>query len=284
MVKAAVLVQQPQLQAEIVVITTAGDKHYDKTFGSFGLKGMFTKEIEDALLGEQIDIAVHSMKDMPSVLPDGLVIAGMLPREDVRDAFVSSQSQTFDALPQGAVLGTSSVRRTAQIRRLRPDVQIVPFRGNVTTRLAKLDAGDVAATLLAVAGLKRLDMANRITQAISTELLLPAIAQGAVGIECRADDEASCALIASISHQETTTAVACERALLAGLDGSCKTPIAGLATLSGNELHLQSMVIAVDGSACIEHAVSGSSKEAEALGKEAAEALLAKGADKLLRE
>src|SRR5690606_10629916 len=207
-------------EIEIVVIRTSGDRIQDRPLSEAGGKGLFTKEIEEALLDGSIDLAVHSMKDMPTVLPDGLTIAAMLPREDVRDAFISVKWPSIDALPQGAVVGSSSLRRQAQLRRLRPDLQLVNYRGNVETRLKKLADGAVDATLLAVAGLKRLGLANRITVAIPDHELLPAVAQGAIGVECRFDDEDTTALLASLNDAATSLCVTAERAFLARLEGS----------------------------------------------------------------
>ncbi len=247
MVGQALLQHTPDLHIDYLSLTTQGDQNLTQNPAQWGYKGLFTKEIEEALHDGRADIAVHSMKDMPSVLPDGLLLACMLPRDDARDALVSNHHASIESLPHGAVVGCSSVRRTALLKQLRPDLEIIPFRGNVNTRLAKLDAGEVVATLLAVAGLKRLGLENRIASALSLNMFLPAVAQGAIGIECREDDTASRALIAAINHAETFLAVSCERALLARLDGSCKTPMGGYATLHDGELTLRANVILPDG-------------------------------------
>lgn len=248
MVAGALQKHMPDLQVEYLSLTTQGDQNQTQNPAQWGYKGLFTKEIEEALLDGRADIAVHSMKDMPSQLPDGLLLAGMLAREDMRDALVSNHYPTLEALPHGAVVGCSSVRRTALLKHLRPDLNIVAFRGNVNTRLAKLDAGEVDATLLAVAGLKRLGFEHRIASALPLDLFLPAVAQGAIGIECRENDVDSLALMSHINHAETFLAVSCERALLARLDGTCKTPMGGLATFSNGELTLLANVILPDGS------------------------------------
>lgn len=217
--------------------------------GQWGLKGAFTKELEDALLSNRIDIAVHSMKDVPSVLPDSLHIAAMLPREDVRDAFISLTAPSFDALPEGSIIGTSSTRRAAQIRLLRPDIQVVPFRGNVGTRLEKLRQGPVHATFLAMAGLNRLSLSGHATEAMDTARMLPAVAQGAIGIECRIGDDALEALLARIHDHTTALCVHAERSLMLALDGTCRSPIAAHAVIDGHYLSLRGQVLAPDGSA-----------------------------------
>jgi hydroxymethylbilane synthase len=218
---------------EIVVIKTSGDLIQDRNLSEVGGKGLFTKEIEEALIDKRIDLAVHSMKDVATRLPDGLVISTILEREDPRDAFLSLSSGGIAALPRGAVVGTSSLRRQAQVLARRPDLKIVPFRGNVETRLAKLQRGEAVATFLAMAGLKRLGMAEHVTAAIAQEEMLPAVAQGAVGVEIRVEDTKTAAMLAPLDHVATHLAVTAERAFLARLDGSCRTPIAGHAVLDG---------------------------------------------------
>ncbi len=219
----------PESEFDVVPITTSGDRIQNRPLSEAGGKGLFTKEIEEALLGGSIDLAVHSAKDMPTILPDGLVIAAYLPREDVRDAFISPRHASLDALPAGATVGTSSLRRQAQVLRGHPHLRVAGLRGNVETRLRKLEAGDADATLLACAGLNRLGLQHRITAPIDTGIMLPAVAQGAIAIEIRAADEATAALLGAINHQETALCVTAERAFLARLDGSCRTPLAGLA-------------------------------------------------------
>lgn len=275
MVGALLQQNNPNLQVEYLSLTTQGDQNQTQNPAQWGYKGLFTKEIEEALLDGRADIAVHSMKDMPSTLPDGLALAGMLPREDVRDALVSNDYPTLESLPQGALVGCSSVRRTALLRHLRPDLEVVPFRGNVNTRLAKLDAGEVAATLLAVAGLKRLGLEHRVASALPLDVFLPAVAQGAIGIECRIDDKASLALITAINHAETFLTVSCERALLTRLDGTCKTPMGGLASLHKETLTLLANVILPDGSRQWITTHTAPAADALALGARTADDLLA---------
>ncbi len=264
----------PEAAITITVIKTSGDRIQDKPLSEAGGKGLFTKEIEEALIDRSIDLAVHSMKDVPTALPDGLVISAILKREDVRDAFISLMSGSLSKLPAGAVVGTSSLRRQAQVLNLRPDLKVVGFRGNVETRLKKLEEGLVDATFLATAGLNRLGMANRITERVATNEMLPAVAQGAVGIEIRADDERTAGLIAPLDHQETALAIAAERALLARLEGSCRTPIAGLARLSAGEIELQGMVLSPDGTLCHRARRRDRAATAIALGEAVADELL----------
>ncbi|MGF1660155.1 MAG: hydroxymethylbilane synthase [Rubrimonas sp.] len=269
----------PEAAFEIVVIKTTGDRVLDRALSEIGGKGLFTKEIEEALLDGSIAIAVHSMKDMPTVLPDGLAMAAYLPREDVRDAFVSHRHESLAALPSGAVVGSSSLRRRAQLLNRRPDLQVVEFRGNVQTRMKKLADGVAEATFLACAGLRRLGMEAEIRSAIAVEEMLPAVAQGAIGIEARADDAAARSLLAPIACADTAARLAAERAFLAGLDGSCRTPIGGLATLEGGEVLLRGEIIRPDGSE--RHATErrGTVADAAALGADAAEELRARGGE-----
>jgi hydroxymethylbilane synthase len=248
--KAALLAAHPQLTAAgvtIVPIKTTGDKVQDRTLSEIGGKGLFTKEIEEALLEGRIDLAVHSMKDMPTFLPDGLVIAAMLEREDPRDVLISPVADSIENLPQGAVVGTASLRRQAQLLALRPDLKVQPLRGNVGTRLDKLARGEAAATLLALAGLKRLGRVDAATAILSTDAFLPAVAQGAIGIEIRVNDPRIAARVAPLDHAPTTIAVTAERACLAVLDGSCRTPIAAHAEISGTALRLRGLVALPDG-------------------------------------
>lgn len=234
---------------EIVVIRTSGDRIQDRPLSEVGGKGLFTKEIEEALIGSTIDVAVHSMKDLETRLPEGLAIGAVLPREDVRDAFISLRHASISALPLGAKVGTSSLRRSAQIRRLRPDLDVVEFRGNVETRLKKLEGGVAEATFLACAGLNRLGQSHRITERIDPRDMLPAVAQGAVAVQYRAHDERTAALLAPLDDPATALAVTAERAFLAELDGSCRTAIAALATLSSGGLSFVGEMLAPDGSA-----------------------------------
>ena len=254
---------------EINVIRTSGDRIQDRPLAEVGGKGLFTKEIEDALLSGTIDLAVHSAKDMPTLLPDGLMLAACLPREDVRDVFISRKAATLRDLPHGAVVGSASLRRQAMVRRLRPDISVVPFRGNVETRIRKLDAGEVHATLLALAGLKRLGLADKATALLDVDDFLPAVGQGAVTIEARSDDAHTRALLAKIDHVDTSVALLAERAFLDVLDGSCRTPIAGHATLDGDRLSFRGMILRPDGSQVFETTRAGARRDAVALGADA---------------
>jgi hydroxymethylbilane synthase len=254
---------------ELVVIRTTGDIIQDRTLAEEGGKGLFTKEIEEALLGQRIDLAVHSAKDMPTLLPEGLILAACLEREDPRDVFISRKARTLAELPRSASLGTTSPRRQAIAKRMRPDLTIVPLRGNVETRLRKLDNDDVDATLLALAGLKRLGLAEHATNIMSAEEFLPAVGQGAIGIEVRADNSRLRDILAHIDHADTSTAVACERAFLAALDGSCKTPIAGHATISGNAVQFRGLIARPDGTAAHDISGTGNRKDAATIGADA---------------
>lgn len=261
---------------EIQVIKTTGDQILDKPLSEVGGKGLFTKEIEQALIDGDIHLAVHSMKDMATELPAGLTIGAILEREDVRDAFLSLKYPSLDAMPAGAVVGTSSLRRQAQLKHLRPDLEVVGFRGNVQTRLSKLQDGVADATFLACAGLNRLGLMDKVTARIETETMLPAVAQGAIGIEIRQDDEDTAALIAPLNHEATHLCVTAERAFLAVLEGSCRTPIGGLAQLSAEgSLTFEGQVLKPDGSA--EHSTrrSGPPEQAIDMGEAAARELLA---------
>ena len=264
-------------QIEIKVIRTTGDVISDRPLADAGGKGLFTKEIEEALLSGAIDLAVHSSKDMPTVLPAGLMLAAFLPREDARDAFIGSLPRApgmdgvaaLRALPKGAVVGTASLRRQALVKRLRPDLAIVPLRGNVETRLRKVEAAEVDATVLAVAGLKRLGLFSAATAVFDIDEFLPAIGQGAIGIEIRCDDAATRALVAAIDDPDTATALAAERAFLAVLDGSCRTPIGGYARVSEQAVRFRGIVAKPDGSAAFEVVREGPRDQAAALGVDA---------------
>src|SRR5262245_8652007 len=270
----------PELAApdaiEIVVIKTTGDAIQDRPLSEAGGKGLFVKEIEEAMLGGRIDAAVHSMKDMPTAQPAGLVIAAFLPREDARDVLIAGEARRIADLKKGAVVGTSALRRRAQLLHRRPDLKIVTFRGNVDTRLAKLERGEVEATLLALAGLKRLNMAH-VGTPVPEDEMLPAVGQGAICIECRANDTNSRAWLAAIDHAPTATCVAAEHAMLAVLDGSCRTPIAGHAVLTEDALHLRGLIAKPDGSQLIAVERRGTAKEGEALGVDAGRELLKRG-------
>ena len=254
---------------EVRTFKTTGDRIQDRPLAEAGGKGLFTKEIEEALLAGEIDLAVHSMKDMPTELPHGLTIAAMLPREDVRDAFISLRYQSLAELPSGAVVGSSSLRRQAQVRRLRSDLKVTEFRGNVDTRLRQLEQGVADATFLACAGLKRLGQTDRITRIMPVDEMLPAVAQGAIGIEIRSDDAATAELVAAINHAPTALCVEMERAFLARLEGSCRTPIAGLAELRDGMVSFRGMILTPDGSRYHETRRQGPAADAEALGDDA---------------
>jgi hydroxymethylbilane synthase len=265
---------------ELVVIRTTGDRIHDRPLADAGGKGLFTKEIEEALLDGRIDLAVHSSKDMPTVLPPGLVLAAFLEREDPRDAFISRKANTLADLPRSAAVGTSSPRRQALVRRMRADLRVVDLRGNVETRLRKLDAGEADATLLALAGLKRLGLTDVATRVLEVDEFLPAVGQGAIGIETRADDGKTRTLLDAINHADTAAALVAERAFLAALDGSCRTPIAGHATIAGGTLRFRGMIVKPDGGEAFEAARSGPVRDAEALGTDAGRELRARaGAD-----
>ena len=253
----------------IEVIRTSGDRIQDRPLSEVGGKGLFTKEIEDALLSGAIDLAVHSAKDMPTLLPDGLMLAACLPREDVRDVFISRKAANMRDLPHGAVVGSASLRRQAMVKRLRPDIAVVPLRGNVETRIRKLDAGEVDATLLALAGLRRLGLADKATALLDVDDFLPAVGQGAVTIEARIDDARTRGLLAKIDHVDTSVALLAERAFLAVLDGSCRTPIAGHAVLDGDRLSFRGMILRPDGSEMFETMRVGARGDAVALGADA---------------
>lgn len=261
---------------EIVAIKTTGDRVLDRPLKEIGGKGLFTREIEEALSEGRIDLAVHSMKDMPTLQPPGLVIDCYLPREDVRDAFVSPHVDSIAALPRGAVVGSSSLRRRAQLAHRRPDLQLVEFRGNVQTRLQKLADGVAVATLLAMAGLSRLDMVHVARGPIGPDEMLPAVAQGAIGVERRADDADCATLLAAIADADTHLRIAAERAFLRRLDGSCQTPIAGLALLSGDRLSLRGEILRPDGSEVVRGDREGPTSDGAAMGEDLASELLSR--------
>ena len=253
----------------IDAVKTTGDLVLDRPLSEIGGKGLFTKELDRALMDRRIDIAVHSMKDLETWLPDGMAIGCILPRADPRDAFISLTVASFSALPEGARVGTASLRRRAQVLNLRPDLQVGVIRGNVQTRLAKLAAGDFDATFLALAGLDRLGQRELATEIIEPEVFLPACAQGAIGITCRADDRQTLAYLAALDHAPTRTAVLCERAMLDALDGSCRTPIAGLAEINGDSIRLRGLVARPDGSEVMTIERMGAVADAVQLGRDA---------------
>jgi hydroxymethylbilane synthase len=266
----------PEAAFEIVVIKVTGDQIQDKALREIGGKGLFTREIEEALLDASIDIAVHSMKDMPTQQPEGLILDCYLPRADVRDAFVSPGYASISDLPQGAIVGSSSLRRRAQLALRRPDLQLVEFRGNVQTRMRKLEEGVAHATFLAMAGLTRLGMTDVARSAIAPEEMLPAVAQGAIGIERRTADTRTAAMLACIHDQDTGLRLAAERSFLATLDGSCETPIAGLAVLEGDTLWLRGELLRPDGSANVAGEMRGPVAQGTDIGRGLAEELLSK--------
>ena len=288
-VRAALVAAHPDLAepgaVDVVPIRTTGDRIQDRTLAEAGGKGLFTKEIEEALAAGAVDLAVHSAKDMQTWLPKGLVLGAVLPREDPRDALLSNAgARNLAALPPGAVLGTASLRRQAQALMRRPDLKVVPFRGNVETRLRKLSEGMADATLLAVAGLKRLGHAERLDAVLEPEEMLPAVGQGTLAVEFRAGDERMAALLAPLNHVPTAGCLAAERALLAALDGSCRTPIAALAEPSGPDgLRLRALLALPDGSQAHQDAGSASMSDAAALGNELGRRLLAVAGPEFLR-
>ena len=259
----------PEDAFEIVVIATSGDRIQDRPLSEAGGKGLFTKEIEEALLDGRIDIAVHSSKDMPTALPQGLELSAFLEREDVRDAFIGRAAARLEELPHGAVVGSSSLRRQALVRRLKPDIEVVTFRGNVQTRLRKLEEGQVAGTLLANAGLRRLGLAGVITELLPVEKFPPAPGQGAICIESRIGDGRIETMLAPIGHTPTAAALACERAFLAALDGSCRTPIAGHAQVEGEKISFRGMILTPDGREAHEIEAEGRADDAARIGADA---------------
>ena len=267
---------------ELVVIKTTGDRIVDRPLAEEGGKGLFTKEIEEALLADTIDLAVHSMKDMPTILPRGLAIGAVLKREDPRDAFISVRYRTPHDIPAGTLVGTSSLRRQAQLLNRRPDLVVVPFRGNVETRLKKLADGVAEATFLACAGLNRLGLSRHITLPMDTDVMLPAVAQGAIGIEIRSDDAKAAQLIAPLNDAATALCIATERAFLAKLDGSCRTPIAGLAELQGRTLRFRGEILSPDGARRYATTREGDAQLALRLGEEAALELIERGGPDVL--
>ncbi|SPD75810.1 hydroxymethylbilane synthase [uncultured Desulfobacterium sp.] len=282
-VKAQIEKRNHDISVELVHIRTTGDKVLDSPLSNIGGKGLFVKEIEDALLDNRVDVAVHSMKDVPAALPEGLILSTFPKREDPRDSLISQDSLTLDQLPTNARVGTSSLRRAAQLLHIRRDLDLAPLRGNVDTRLKKLEAGDFSAIILATAGLKRLGLEKHITTVITTDQILPAIGQGALGLEIRADDKDTFETIKFLNHDETEVTVRAERAFLHELEGGCQVPIAGLARLEGETVHLTGMVAELDGSMLIRDQISGTMNQAEEIGITLARRLLERGADDILK-
>jgi hydroxymethylbilane synthase len=281
-VRDALMARNPGLQVELLGIATKGDKILDTPLAKIGGKALFVKELETAILDGEADIAVHSMKDVPMEFPPGLFLPVICEREDPRDAFVSNKFLDLMSLPHGARVGTSSLRRQCQLRSVRPDLQIGDLRGNVGTRLGKLDSGEFDAIVLAAAGLIRLKLHTRIAQFLSTEISLPAGGQGAVGIECREGDDQVIGLLQALHHEDSADRVIAERALNHRLQGGCQVPIACFAELGADQLHLRGLVGEVSGETILRTQISGSRRDAQALGTAAAEDLLAQGADKIL--
>lgn len=271
------------LNVELVTFVTQGDKILDTPLAKIGGKGLFVKELEAALLDGRADLAVHSMKDVPMALPEGLSLAVICEREDPLDAFVSNTYASFQDLPQGAKVGTSSLRRKCQILKARPDLEIIDLRGNVGTRLSKLDAGQYDAIILASAGLKRLGLSERIRHTLAPEVSLPAVGQGALGLECRTSDQAVLELILPLMDDETNVCVRAERAFNAYLEGGCQVPIAGYATLKDGQLSMEGRVGSVDGQTLLSAQLSAAPEQAEQLGEQLAQNLLAQGAGELLK-
>lgn len=283
-VRDELMARNPDLQVELVGIATRGDKILDTPLAKIGGKALFVKELEVAMLEGEADIAVHSMKDVPMEFPDGLFLPVICPREDPRDAFVSNHYASVDELPQGARVGTASLRRQCQLKERRPDLQIGTLRGNVGTRLGKLDSGEFDAIVLAAAGLLRLKLESRIAQFIPDQLSLPAGGQGAVGIECRSNDQRVIDLLTPLHDKDTADRVLCERAMNRRLQGGCQVPIACYAELQGDDLYLRGLVGEPDGSRVLRTEQRGHRRDAEAIGIAAADELLAQGADKILAE
>lgn len=282
-IRARLEAMHADLTVELVTFVTQGDKILDTPLAKIGGKGLFVKELEAALMDGRADLAVHSMKDVPMALPEGLSLAVICEREDPLDAFVSNHYASFADLPQGAKVGTSSLRRKCQILKARPDLEIIDLRGNVGTRLSKLDDGQYDAIILASAGLKRLGLADRIRHTIQPDVSLPAVGQGALGLECRSQDQAVLDLILPLMHAETNVCVRAERAFNAYLEGGCQVPIAGYATLQNGQLQIEGRVGSVDGQTILKAVQYGAPEQAEMLGEELAKALLAQGAGELLK-
>lgn len=274
----------PEVRVTLRKIQTSGDKIVDVPLAKIGGKGLFVKEIEDALLTGEIDFAVHSMKDVPAQLPAGLDILCVPPREDARDAFISRDGRSFQDLATGATVGTASLRRQAQLLHVRPDLKIMMLRGNLDTRLRKLEEGQFDAIILAAAGLHRLGWSHRITEYLSPLISLPAIGQGALGIEGRTNDDFVRSILSRLNNQSTHTTVTAERAFLHRLEGGCQVPIAAYATLSAEDLLLDGLVASVDGKTVLRDQIKGTHQEAHSLGVQLAERLLARGGDRILRE
>jgi len=283
-IKEGIQKQNPSIRVDLVKIKTTGDKILDSPLSTIGGKGLFVKEIEEALFRKEIHVAVHSMKDLPAELPEGLALAVFPEREDPRDAFISTDGTRLEALPQGARVGTGSLRRVAQLRHRRPDLEVVPLRGNVDTRLKKLETEGLQGIVLAVAGLRRLGLEHLMTQVISSRWILPAVGQGALGLEVREDDGQSLEVLHFLNHWPTEAAVKTERAFLKELQGGCQVPIAGFASLKEDQLFFQGMVASIDGSRVFQDQMTGPKDEAADIGVSVARRLLGLGAREILAE
>jgi hydroxymethylbilane synthase len=281
-VKEKIEARYPDIQISLVKIKTTGDKILDSPLAKIGGKGLFVKEIEQALLRRDVDVAVHSMKDLPADLPEDLQIAVYPEREDPRDAFVSLEYHTLSALPEGSSVGTGSLRRSAQLLHLRSDLHVVPLRGNVGTRLKKLESENLQAVILATAGLRRLGYARRITQVLSTKEILPAVGQGALGLELRQDDATTKGVLNFLNHKTTELTVRAERAFLNKLEGGCQVPIAAYSRMEGDRIILQGLVGELDGSSVIKDETTGQKDRPEDIGMSLADKVLAAGADRIL--
>ncbi|MCG6864831.1 MAG: hydroxymethylbilane synthase [Thiogranum sp.] len=283
-VREALLARNPGLKVELLTMTTQGDKILDTPLAKVGGKGLFVKELEVGMLEGRADLAVHSMKDVPVEFPDGLGLAAVLPREDPRDVLISNRFSSIDELPDGARVGTSSLRRQCQLRARRPDLQILDLRGNVNTRLKKLDEGDYDAILLAAAGVRRMGWESRITELLPPEQFLPAIGQGAIGIEIRIHDQHVAGLVAQLNDPRTATRIAAERALNERLQGGCQVPIAGYSEIGHGVIVLRALVGRPDGSELVQGVISGRPEDAEELGRVLADDLLSRGAREILAD
>ncbi|MEO5352800.1 MAG: hydroxymethylbilane synthase [Magnetococcus sp. XQGC-1] len=283
-VKTALQTRHPTQGVDLVIIKTQGDKILDVPLAKVGGKGLFVKELEEALLAGEIDLAVHSMKDVPTVIPDGLELVAILEREDPRDVLLSVHHAGLSSLPRGAVVGSSSLRRQSQLLHLRPDLQVVSLRGNVNTRIGKLESGQFAAILLAAAGVKRLQLTRHVVEYLDPRQMIPANGQGAIGIETRQGDPRMAALLTPLHHTETGQCVRAERALLATLEGGCQVPIAGHAQLRGETLTLLGRVASLDGTEMITQEMEGSVTAPESLGRRLAHLLLERGGRRILQE
>lgn len=281
-VKRKIEEKYPEMEVKLIRITTKGDKIIDSPLSKIGGKGLFVKEIEDALLKKEIDLAVHSIKDVPVELPEGLYLPIFPEREDPRDAFLSKEYAGIDDLPIGSVVGTGSLRRSSQLLRIRPDLEVIPIRGNIDTRIKKMESDDMQAIILAAAGLSRLGLSNMIRQLLPSEVYIPAIGQGALGIEIRTDEEVLCKELEFLNHKPTEMTVRAERAFLKELDGGCQVPIGAHCCLSNDILILDGMVAELDGSNIIRDKLTGRVRNPEGVGCALARKLLEKGADKIL--